>query len=671
MFSMNKIHLLVISCLTLTGCFSLSNPKVPGSPKIPENIPEIPEKTEEVPVEETEEIEEEEEQVEIDENKYIEVIDYASKYYVGETLYDAFRGKVTLIIDDTEKDLTYKRSHFNFVVKDGNGQLIDCKKPFNKAGDYTYQLIYLGDEKIRSEELSFSVLETPGVYLKDKTKLPEGFNYSALENSCLSNLSFPTSGDINVLVIPVEIKDFPFASSIYGSSYREKIDAVFNGNSESETGYWESVSSYYKKASLNKLNFTFDITDTYECGSTTEELAANGIYASLYEGRKAIKSYKDKYGGASLQKYDNDNDGYIDGVWLVYSAPDYGSYPYEYLGSDLFWAFCTDDVENGASISSPNLHSFGWASISFMNTNDDPNKVDSHTFIHETGHLLGLPDYYSYDVDGGILGAQGGLAMMDLNIGDQDAFSKMALGWADPYYPDEDCVVTIKSNGESGDCILLADSWNGTAFDEYVLLDLVTPTYLNELDSSEVYPDRPLFYSQPGIRAYHIDSRLGEFKYYFSNESFGSEGIREYKNKGQSDYYLTDELVEEVAPLGEPDRLSTSKSQTLASRTPGYTVINANSSSRALIQSSPYYDNRLITLVGADQRIIEGTSNYANNDSLFKVGDSWTLDGRTSKFFNSDLGKFNNNDNFSFVFSVLACDDVEATILIKKVEIDA
>ena len=94
--------------------------------------------------------------------------------------------------------------------------------------------------------------------------------------------------------------------------------------------------------------------------------------------------------------------------------------------------------------------------------------------------------------------------MMDLNIGDQDSFSKMALGWVTPYVVTDSCTVTIKPNESSGDCIVLADHWNGTAFDEYLVLDLQTPTGVNESDASASYNTRPMYYSYPGIRMLHV-----------------------------------------------------------------------------------------------------------------------------------------------------------------------
>ncbi|MGD0782738.1 MAG: hypothetical protein ABSA30_07760 [Candidatus Aminicenantales bacterium] len=52
--------------------------------------------------------------------------------------------------------------------------------------------------------------------------------------------------------------------------------------------------------------------------------------------------------------------------------------------------------------------------------------------MHETGHALGLPDYYDYDPTVGPGGGLGELDMMDADRGDHNCFSKMLLDWVTP-----------------------------------------------------------------------------------------------------------------------------------------------------------------------------------------------------------------------------------------------
>jgi len=610
----------------------------------------------------------------------ITVSDNIGHYTIGETFASIFDLSVNLhYTDGNIRDVSSKASYYKYSIKDPSGADFDGSKPFSVVGDYKVQVAYRSNPKIISDPITVHV-GSPLTNLNDKkTAATASFNYSTLEDSSVSNLSFPSVGNINTLVIPLELTDFPFSRSGHGDKYRDALNATFNGDGAADTGYWESVSSFYRKSSMGKLNFNFEIAPTYQCGKSSKDLndmdsSANASYnVALKMVEECINQYKVVNGDESIKKFDNDKDGYIDGLWVVYSAPDYqtSSTIGDYKNKDIFWAFCTDTSENLPNLASPTVHSFGWASETFMNEGVvAADGVDAHTFIHETGHLTSLPDYYSYDISSATSsGCQGGLAMMDLNIGDQDAFSKMSLGWADPYVVTEDCIVTINPNEATGDCVLLADNWNGTAFDEYMLFDLQTPTGLNKLDSENSYSSRPLYFNKPGVRAYHVDARMGELMYLYPGD------FSDVKNEGtywvteddtSSDYYLTDEQVEALAAKGSLGRMSTERSQSVNERTPGYNVINANCASRSSISKSPYKDNRLLTIVTRDSVNCETDLKFASADSLFQKGDSWDMARKGSKYFTTNPGHFNNGNKLSWVVTVLECDANSATLQFRK-----
>ena len=57
----------------------------------------------------------------------------------------------------------------------------------------------------------------------------------------------PTTGDANILVVPVRFKDSNYTEKTYGTydKMKENIEKAFFGE-DYETG-WESISSFYKK----------------------------------------------------------------------------------------------------------------------------------------------------------------------------------------------------------------------------------------------------------------------------------------------------------------------------------------------------------------------------------------------------------------------------------------
>lgn len=158
------------------------------------------------------------------------------------------------------------------------------------------------------------------------------------------------------------------------------------------------------------------------------------------------------------------------------------------------------------------------------------------TYIHETGHLLGLDDYYDYDTENGSNVGLGGADMMDYTIGDHCSYSKIMLGWVTPTIVTTTQSVTINSFESSGDVIMLLLDYNGTNFSEYLLIDLYTKTGLNETHGNQASSD--LYYSNTtksgaeyGIRVYHVSSNIDDpysddyFSFTTNNNSMSDEAL--------------------------------------------------------------------------------------------------------------------------------------------------
>jgi M6 family metalloprotease-like protein len=157
--------------------------------------------------------------------------------------------------------------------------------------------------------------------------------------------------------------------------------------------------------------------------------------------------YKKTY-NTSCSGFDLNSDGCIDGVWLVYGCPDYSNVAS--LTSN-FWAYTYYDYSiagQSLTLSNPSAYHYCWASYDFMYEMQDSwgkNKVDAHTYIHETGHLLGLDDYYVASDKATNAGPMGAVDMMDANVIDHDAYSKFSFGWVKPYVVSSSCTIVLKA----------------------------------------------------------------------------------------------------------------------------------------------------------------------------------------------------------------------------------
>jgi len=361
------------------------------------------------------------------------------------------------------------------------------------------------------------IVEKPGSIEQKGLKGTEYLDYYGDIYQCEF---FPSVGTPKMLVVPVLFSDTNINSLMYNSSkIFSDLDKTFNGNNE-DTG-WESVSSYYKKSSYNNLEMSADVIDSWITLDKTLQEIMN----------LDVKTYKDptwyivdyvveelKSQGMDMNEYDSNNDGFIDGIWLVYGERNYSHWSNQNDDiANFLWAYTFWENNNSPVIGNPKANAYCWGSYDFMyeGVNDKTTlKVDAHTFIHETGHMLGLDDYYDYD-ENSKLNPAGCLDMMDYNIGDHNAYSKFLLGWVEPQvFNYEGGTYTLNPFESSGDCLIITSSPNTSIspLEEYLIIEFYTPTGLNELDSTYSYASKyPLMFTQKGVKIYHIDARLGAF----------------------------------------------------------------------------------------------------------------------------------------------------------------
>lgn len=439
-----------------------------------------------------------------------------------------------------------------------------------------------------------------------------------LENTTTFKLnhSLKGLGDKKLLIIPVTFKD----EREFTSLELENINkAFFKDDLSKENKCYYSLKEYYKKSSFDKVNISGVITDIVHLDYTVSELEKDNSY---FPGVPAYEFYNDKnISDEFLKDFDTDNDGFIDSVIFIYSSETSSR-------SGSFWAWVSN-FDTESNVSRPNFSRHMWVGLDFFRS--EQYEIDSHTIIHETGHLFGLNDYYpndNYNV------ALGGHNMMDYNISDHDPYSKMLLNWTSPIYYDfknyKEVNVKLKPFSSSNEVILLNNKWNKSVMDEYLLIEFYTPTDLNYLDANIKYGDRPLGFSKPGIKIYHVDSRISKCEYDTSNKklkfiSYTNEIPSEYSN---NTYYI----------IGANN--NNSDSYTDSTRVGRYKQI-------ALIENKDI--NYLQSGASAD------------DESLFYKGD--VFNSKTSIYLLNN--KFNNKEEVNFKITINDINDLKASINIK------
>lgn len=259
------------------------------------------------------------------------------------------------------------------------------------------------------------------------------------------SFAFPTGtgplgsiGDRRILTVLI---DFPDHS---GSMDVDRIAEAINGNggvSAPASMPFDSVRNYYSRASQGKLELGGTVVDWVQMDKPRASYkpsipsSANDQRALLEIFTEALEKIDDT---TDFSEFDNDNDGDIDGLVVLYAGPPEG-------WGEFFWAyrwvFYVPEAQN-VSFDGKTLEQFV-----FQFVEERPNgDYEPTVLVHEMGHLLGLNDYYDYCpkqsfvaglcapniTDPGPDGGVGGFDMMDGNWGNHSAYSRWLLDWISP-----------------------------------------------------------------------------------------------------------------------------------------------------------------------------------------------------------------------------------------------
>ncbi len=547
------------------------------------------------------------------------------------------------------KDLPTKTSYYEGDTFDPSGLVIKANYsnettrliPYvDYEDDFTFSLsldkeLAISDHMIiiTFEEKSASFeIDITQVDKLEKTKLSYTYddytknNYYTVDNC-------PLEGNPKLLIIPVWFNDSNnFISESKKESVRNDIEKAYTGTTE-ETG-WHSVKSYYETESFNKLTLSATVTDWYDLDKSYTEYAQESKTSQTVDLiKKASDDYFSDHSSDNRKNYDSNKDGYLDGVMIIYAAPDYMT-----LGNDSYknlWAYC---YWTGAAAvkAAPTANVFFWASYDFLYGSNVKEKtghlyargytengvtVDTHCFIHEMGHVFGLLDYYDYsNYD---YTPAGGFSMQDYNVGGHDPYSVISYGWADPYIPNNSMTISLRDFQSTHDVILLANhSVTNSPFDEYLLLEYYTPTGLNEFDSAYQYRDQyPQGPSVRGIRLWHVDARL----YSYSRYKFTT-------NPNDGDVY--------------------------------HSMSNSYDANHGSYLGEEYYNYNILQLIRNDTHSSYTPKDNLSAESLFKAGETFDMSTFSSQFVNGS--KMNDKNALGWSFKVEQINENRAIITLTK-----
>ncbi|MDO4289417.1 MAG: M6 family metalloprotease domain-containing protein [Eubacterium sp.] len=322
-----------------------------------------------------------------------------------------------------------------------------------------------------------------------------------------------TTGEAKILLLRVDFPDYQFS--------QEDTEAALANNAFGNNGNvpYESLAAYYERSSSGRLHISGE-TASYTA-ENPRDTYTNNMDLLFAEALEALDDTLD------YSQFDGNGDGLIDGVYIHFAGGDTGwgsswwSNKRNYGGADL-------DLDGKGLSACVTLHE---------------NQVlasASQTLIHETGHVLGLPDYYAYPAD---TGADGGIKttdMMSNNIGDHNGFSKWLLGWLGEEeilkisgLQDTQRVQLAALSGDSPKIAVISPEDKGI-FSEYFVVQY------DEFGLNNARLDTAI---DKGFRVYHVNAALDDagenFKY--NNDTSAAPKLIEYVTPaGDSSIYPND-----------------------------------------------------------------------------------------------------------------------------------
>lgn len=335
----------------------------------------------------------------------------------------------------------------------------------------------------------------------------------------------PTKGIIKVLALLIEFSDYSHQSQ----NSKEAIESKLFGDGSGGAPY-ESLRNYYRRSSYNQLEIQGTVLGWYNTG-----LSRSSVLETTAGREDLIKTALNYYNGLGhdFTQYDSDDDGTIDYLIVIWTGPDNG-------WANFWWGYMTSFTDSSYQIDGKRLETYSWQWEAYPY----PGTFSPRVVIHETGHALGLPDYYDYDGSVGPKGGIGGLDMMDANFGDHNCFSKFLLEWINPAaYSSGNQMLTLYASGSTKDqsaIVVMPGAVQGDPFGEFFMVQ-----NRHRLGNDTGYPS-------DGLLIWHVDSTLNYFgtDFVYDNsytshkllrltEADGLEEIEKDLDADGDDYYVS------------------------------------------------------------------------------------------------------------------------------------
>ena len=594
----------------------------------------------------------------------IEILNYDSNPSIG-SVYNKESLDLKIVFDNDTKGYELIKyndnlsSRLNLVLNLGNGDINLINNPLNASSDTYYLYVEDSITKIKSMAVTFTI--SGGGFVKLE-------NVSIVASDVDSGYA-PSLGDVKILVIPIHLNrgNSSITALSFNNSDLTRLNKLYFGsNLDAQDEDWPfSFKDYYETASFDQMSISGMVSEVYyEDQYTISSVNNDQSMESLYNVfSNALDFVYQSHSDIDWSSYDANNDGYIDNVHFINNAGNGVEW------SDVLWPHMSQ-----ANIQPTNNRlGINVYSMSQLTSFDD----GISTAVHEQGHIFGLMDYYDYtsSSEGGYVDYIGYADMQSGNAFDWNSYSKLSMGWIEPYVIDgtkDSATITLQAASLNGDCLIIPanyETFNGSAFDEYFLIELFSPYNNNEFDwymwdnqLGSSYSSVDSSFSglgDYGARMYHVNSTL----YELTNAQFMSDWY--------SYYMYFDEKI----------KINTKEELLQAYNSPtsyaGLFITNSSNSSDYLgfnVDDPIIEDSKLLTIIQAknENTFASETSSYyddhvLDSEDMFQEGDVFTFDEYSHFLSKGDRHNITTMDNgeifpYEIIFDKMSKESVTITI---------
>jgi M6 family metalloprotease-like protein len=276
---------------------------------------------------------------------------------------------------------------------------------------------------------------------------------------------FTPRGIKKLLMILIEYQDNSFTFT------RQNFVDLMNTQNFSLLGAHGSVRDYYLEQSYGQFDIRTDVAPSvYKADYNMAYYGANDANGDdINAGALMLEACeKADADGVDFSQYDNDNDGSVDGVYIIYAG--YGE--------------ASSGIDNTIWPHAGGIagKTFDGKKVSKYSCSNELNADGTLTTIgvicHEFGHVCGAPDYYDTDyATGGSFSGNGDWDLMDVGVyngtpsGSQpphfNPFEKIRAGWVTPVQLTGSTTLTIPDITTNP----VVYSYNTTTDNEYFLIE--------------------------------------------------------------------------------------------------------------------------------------------------------------------------------------------------------